>query len=319
MLLLTRATGQGEGVAPCLLFGEGLIGSAVARRLAELGYRAIRRREPHWQDTKRRGAQLAQLARDLDRVMADDAAPLQLIWCAGSGSFSADREQLLPERRAFDTTLAWTSEQTRHRPVRFHFVSSAGALFEGQVRVDERSTPAPRSAYGAMKFEQEAALAARSDGLDAVIYRPSTVYGSHEFHRRAGLVSHLMWNALRQEPTVLEANVHALRDFVHHEDVGRYLAEEVVAGAGGAASTRHLVAAKPSSIREVFHHVERLFGRALPYRLAARGGNDADITFSERLMPPNWSPRPLAVGLSSVWRETRRSYLSERPEVRAAS
>ena len=313
--LIQDSTPQLSGVQ-CLVFGLGLIGSEVAANLQRAGFRHLEERPSSWEDRAKRQEEYAQLSAELLQSQWL-GTELQFVWAAGSGSFSATESFLEPERIAFDDTLQLATELANRRQVTFHFISSAGALFEGVRLVGEDTPPTPRSAYGAMKLDQERALQEQMGipNFQTVIYRPSTVYGSHEFHRRAGLVSHVMWNAIRSVPTTLEANVHALRDFVHYVDVGRYIALQVLNPTRGRSRIRFLVSAKPSSILEVFHRIERLAGRSCFYQLRSGSGNDSHITFSDRVLPEDWLPTALDVGLEAVWRETQKSFLREAPGV----
>lgn len=311
MILLRHQGHGGKHGQSCLLLGAGLIGSAVLEELANEGFSTVAKEDSHWHQKQRRERSFERMA---DRLSAA-GHPLHIVWSAGTGSLASSNTALEPERQAFDETLEFARTRATQNTVTFHFISSAGALFEGQRRVDDNSRPAPGSPYGKMKLEQEQQLSALTDsiGCKAVVYRPSTVYGSHAFHRRAGLVSHVMWNALRAAPTTLEANLHALRDFVYCRDVGRYIASQITRPQSDSTRIKHLVSAKPSSILEVFHRIERLMGKSLFYQLKLAGTNNADITFSDRLLPGGWSPAPLEVGMAAVWRETRKAFLAEQP------
>ncbi len=304
----------GEEPSPLvLLVGTGLIGSKVAASLQRWGFRQVRESRLDWNHAERRDQTLAEASTDVAALAAELGSPVQIAWCAGSGSLGSTDRQLLAERGAFQAVLDLSLGLSRDHAVGFHFVSSAGALFEGQRCVTPDSVPDPRSPYGRMKLDQEQIVTAnaRSFALGGIVYRPSTVYGSHEFHRRAGLVSHIMWNALRNEATALEANVHALRDFVYHEDVGRFIAGNLMSPNPAGQRLAHLVTGKPSSILEVFRQVERLMGRSLTYRLRLDGVNNADITFSAQSSLRGWAPHALEVGLAAVWRETRHSFLTD--------
>lgn len=325
MRLLRRPNAALESDKPCLVIGAGLIGMTVIRALRRHGWVDAKHIPTDWNQTelRREAFQEARVA------LATNPATrtIQLIWCAGSGSLSATEEHLVVEREAFEEFLAVARSLEGQFHLELHFISSAGALFEGQRRVDRDTRPAPGTPYGHMKLEQEQALDIMSKHDVVVnIYRPSSVYGSHEFHRRSGLVSHVLWNALRSRPTTLEANIHALRDYVHHADIGSYIAG-MISGyipddydngplnrGHHAPRIRFLVSAKPTSIHEMMLRIERLIGRSLVYRLNPEGKNDSDITFSERALRPGWRPVPLEVGLSAVWRETRQTFLTERTE-----
>lgn len=289
-----------------LVFGTGLIGSATARSLERRGCKLDSSPVSHWQDATSRKRQYRELASTIDTQVSANQDEIHLVWSAGSGSFASDAAELRDERHAFEDTLELFETLAGKGRSYFHFVSSAGGLFEGQILVDESASPRPLRPYGEMKLQQEAQLgrsAARCGGL-ARIFRPSTVYGAHDFRHRAGLISHLMWNAINNRPTTLEANVDALRDYVLVDDVGDYLAGQVLAGSHEAGQVRYLVTGKPSSIFEVVNRVQRMLAKKVLFQYSDRHRNDANITFRSRLMPADWHPTGLEEGLRMVRRAT---------------
>lgn len=317
MQVFTRLTDNGS-TSRVLLFGAGLVGQAVTRQLQIAGYTLSMSEPTDWSNPAPRGLQLASLRASLEDEANQTVQPLlHLAWCAGSGSFSARQEDLLDERAAFEDVFSMFHSVSSARPTSFHFVSSAGALFEGQQWVNAASAPRPRHPYGDMKLEQESRLEDLPASTRVRIYRPSTVYGSHAYHRRAGLISHLLWNALHNRPTTLEANVHSMRDYVYVEDVGRDIVHEMEKLQGPTATsayrttTRFQVSTKPTSIFEIVQRIERLLGRSLQRCFNRGGGNDADITFRHDIRPDGWHPTPLETGLSAALRLTRASYLQE--------
>ena len=144
--------------------------------------------------------------------MAPGSCNLAVIWSAGDASFhSSDRE--VAEEQTIFTESVGVVQNLRElvKPTRFgfHFISSAGGLFEGQRAVDFNSAPAPLRPYGRLKLAQEEALSSSFDSGELACYRPSSVYGPmvalpaearHPIHTkkkgnnasRAGLVSPLM-------------------------------------------------------------------------------------------------------------------------------
>jgi nucleoside-diphosphate-sugar epimerase len=164
-----------------------------------------------------------------------------------------------------------------------------------------------------MKLEQEKQLedcAAQTGGISR-IYRPSTVYGAREFGRRAGLVSHLFWNAIHNRATTLETHVDALRDYVWADDVGAYISRQLLDCQERTSRTDFLVTAKPSSIHEIASRIRRMLGRTLLLQYSDRSRNDANITFRSDVMPKDWHPTGLEQGLRAVRRETANIYLHD--------
>ncbi|MEX0409764.1 hypothetical protein ABGN05_29470 [Aquibium sp. LZ166] len=124
---------------------------------------------------------------------------LSIIWAAGRAGFGADKATVLDEIPAFESILD-LSETTLDilalGSVCFHFLSSAGGLFETQVDVDAATHFAPLRPYGVYKLVQEAKVEALRAPIAKMIYRPSAVYGYGEPTGRVGLPIMLLKNGL---------------------------------------------------------------------------------------------------------------------------
>jgi UDP-glucose 4-epimerase len=132
-----------------LLFGSGRIGSAI---LVALMSRVVTARRTDlafdWEDTSRRTAQAESIVRSVDELVRrakDGAAAVSIVWAAGKTGFASSPADLavetLASERAVD--LATRLKEITDAPS-FHFLSSAGGLFEGQTEIDGTSKP-PRS------------------------------------------------------------------------------------------------------------------------------------------------------------------------------
>lgn len=299
-----------------LLFGTGLIGNAIMHSLARQGQKYTIALPSFWNEREARQTQYRHVTEHVAARAKTVELDFEIIWSAGSGSFASSREALLDEQTAFEDTLQLFESVAGLGRARYHYFSSAGGLYEGQVQVHPGAKPRPLRPYGEMKLEQEKLLkdcAARQGGLSR-IYRPSTVYGAREFGRRAGLVSHLFWNALHNQATTLESRVDALRDYVWADDVGAYIAHQVLDCQDRTSRTDFLVTAKPSSIHEVANRIRRMLGKTLLLQYSDRSRNDANITFRSDLMPKDWHPTGLEQGLRAVRRETANIYLQDAAE-----
>jgi UDP-glucose 4-epimerase len=308
LLLFKKPIGQASRIV--LVFGGGLIGSAIERHLAFNGFQTVGRFDSSWSHPARLSQQLATLVSLVEGHSKDVGTEIHGVWSAGRGGFASSETDLEHEVESFERVAAFFDQLLPKRLAVFHFLSSAGGLFEGQTLVDSRSLPMPRRVYGQMKASQE--LRVRKLAVDPFrqvrIYRPSTVYGAREFSYRSGLVSHLVWNALRNYPTTLEANLHALRDFVFVDDVGRFIVQKIQQGLEDPQDIFHLVSGKPSSIFEVVQRIQRLLGKSLLYQCSDRNRNDADLTFSPCIRPSGWLPSDLDYGLHAVLRDSTRAY-----------
>lgn len=227
---------------------------------------------------------------------------LTLLWSAGTAGFDALASKTRLEMAIFQDGLDLARFAVRMlRPAKFefHLISSAGGLFEGQRTVGKRSVPSPVRPYGEMKLSQERLLRAEFDSRQAVVYRPSSVYGPMRQKKHQGLINNLISDALAGRESVLESRVMALRDYVCAFDIGDFIGKRIRSGIGPdtPGQADFLVSAKCSSIFEVVHKIERVLHTKLRYRFDPGFGNSRNITFSDELLPPGWRPAALDVGI----------------------
>jgi nucleoside-diphosphate-sugar epimerase len=296
-----------------LLFGCGLIGNSIARQLEREGFVNSDAFRLKWNDTDVFQTQLLDIERHVKELQGLSPSELHLVWSAGRGGFASSEQDLEGEKNAFSMIISLFRNLSHDHAVAFHFLSSAGGLFEGQTLVNHSSEANPQRPYGVMKWQQEQLLEdiATNNKRQINIYRPSTVYGSHDFGQRRGLVSHLIWNALRNVPTTLESNIHSLRDYVFVEDIGCFITNRIHHGFNKTGGIFHLVSAKPSSIFEVSRKIQILIGRSILYQHCGANRNQANITFDHQLLPEGWTSIDFGTGLGNVLRITKSSFLKD--------
>lgn len=301
MQVLSNAAQEPSTKSLALIFGLGMIGSSISQSLQRLGYARHPDIPYDWKNAARR-AQAQQKISMLCRALAPGPCNLAVIWSAGDATFhSSDREAA--EEQTIFTESVGVIQNLREslKPVQFgfHFISSAGGLFEGQRAVDFDSAPAPLRPYGRLKLAQEEALSSSFDSRELACYRPSSVYGPMVQNPHKGLINNLINNGHHARVTVLDAHVMALRDYVFSHDIGQFVARCVRSGRLGenGRPERFLVSAKCSSIFEVVRKIQRVLNLKLRVRYDANFGNSRDITFSARTLPAGWRPVSLDVGL----------------------
>jgi UDP-glucose 4-epimerase len=286
---------------PVLIFGLGLIGSAIRDSLLDLGYGLHLDVSFDWnvpinRQPARKEIELACLELTLR------FKKLAVVWSAGDAAFHSSAKDIV---REFDTFLDSIQFVKRLQnslsldQLKFHFISSAGGLFEGQRLVTTESHPTPLRPYGQLKLDQEQALLAQFNPSELLFYRPSSVYGPTRQNHRKGLINNLVNNGRRAKVTVLDARIMSLRDYVFSQDIGRFVARSVLGDAfrNDQRPERFLVSARCSSIFEVVQKVQRILNLNLKVRYDEHFGNNRNITFSDRIFPIGWKPVTLDVGL----------------------
>lgn len=303
---LTGNTRQSPGEY-VVVFGCGLIGGKVLRDLQRRGARLVCQQTSRWNSTAEFKDDCRALGSMLEQWHNENDLKVHFLWCAGSGSFASTAETLRSESEAFQLVWELFASLSHFSRGSFHYISSAGGLFEGQLLVGRESQPMPLRPYGEMKLQQERLLsnACATDQFNVHIYRPSTVYGARRIKKRAGLISHLVWNALLQLPTILESRTSALRDYIYVDDVSRFIVNTLLDTEHQDMKVHHLVSGKPSSIFEVSRKVQALFGRSIIFHYSSKQKNDANITFRSNLKPMGWKPMDLENGLRIVLADTR--------------
>ncbi|MEM9435432.1 MAG: NAD-dependent epimerase/dehydratase family protein [Pseudomonadota bacterium] len=279
-----------------LLFGQGLVGHAVAASLAASAPDSQRHSQPYdWYSAAAR----ADIRKDLARhVAAAGARVVSIVWAAGRAGFGATETDMAAEDVAFTEIVAFGQalEETGCR-VALHLVSSAGGLFEGQSHVGLATLPAPQRPYGHAKLAQEAALMA--SGLEASIYRLSSVYG-YLPGGRLGLISTLMLNALEGRVTPITGHMDTRRDYVLAADTGAFIAGCIMRGDNGHDPFL-LASGQSASIVQILEAVQAALGEVpLDLDLAEAPNNAADMSFDPAALPAGWEPTPLTKGIAQT-------------------
>jgi nucleoside-diphosphate-sugar epimerase len=284
-----------------LLFGLGLIGSAICEALLRLEFKSLADILFDWQDD----SQMADARDAIESVCLRNSrmtGRLTFLWCAGTTGFYSSPDEADREYAVFRKTVGFALDlQKRLQPAdfSFHSVSSAGGLFEGQRVIRETSRPTPVRPYGVLKKQQEDLLLNTFSETEIAIYRPSSVYGPMEQKSRHGLINNLILNARTGRITVLDAHVMSLRDYVFAGDIGNFVARRIRFERDESTNRRaqFLVSARCSSIFEVFQKIKRILNLHAQFRYDDQFGNHKNITFSDSVLPPGWRPVALDVGI----------------------
>jgi UDP-glucose 4-epimerase len=301
MQILNPCSGDDASGPLVLIFGLGMIGGAISRSLLSLGYEVRGDIAWDWNDAARR-VEAQELIAAHCRTIAPVNGSLAVAWSAGNATFHSTAGEVKHELEVFMETIGFIKslrEALHAERFAFHFVSSAGGLFEGQRVVGIDSRPAPQRPYGELKLAQETELLDHFGASELAFYRPSSVYGPMRQNARKGLINNLVNNGRKARTTVLDAHVMSLRDYVFSHDVGHFVARCIRSDATGEGQRpeRFLVSSRCSSIFEVVRKIERILNLHLRVRYDENFGNSRNITFSQRVMPVGWRPVTLDVGL----------------------
>ena len=215
---------------------------------------------------------------------------------------------------------AMAAEQCR----RFIFSSTCAVYGEPTtVPIDETHRTAPINAYGQTKLAIEQALPhfERAYGIRSVALRYFNASGADpegelgEDHApEIHAIPRAFEAAMGGEPFQLFGEDYptpdgtCLRDYIHVVDLAdaHLRALRRLEGGGGSA-TYNVGTERPSSVREVLAAVERVTGRRVPYRSAARRAGDPAVLYAsaKRIRQDlGWQPsRPsLTTIVEDAWR-----------------
>jgi nucleoside-diphosphate-sugar epimerase len=281
-----------------LLFGVGLIGRCILQSLARNFVAEFEDVPCDWTDGNAREHQLAALRRRIAGGQRRPIGIVDVIWSAGKAGFGANADELLREDAPFDDILQLAADLAECLPSashRFHMMSSAGGLFEGQRLVDRNSEPRPVRPYGRAKLSQELRARCLPAGISCSIYRPSSVYGHNRRRGRSGLIAALINGAKTHQTSHIYGNINTLRDYVMAGDIGAFVAAQV---SGSHKPGEFLLASgKPAAIGEVIHIVERAVARRLYVRFEHLASNADHMSFIPAALPEKWVPTNLETGI----------------------
>ena len=281
-----------------LLFGLGLIGSAIDRSLCLRFHGKGEIRPYDWQDADLRCVQRGAIREALESD--GGGGRIILVWAGGRSGFGSTVEDMEGETLLVNELVTFAcriKERFRDSAVEFHLLSSAGGLFEGQTHCSASSRPRPMRPYGEGKMAQERILfrARELDGRH--IYRPSSVYGVTG-SRRVGLVAALIGNGLTGATTHIFGNPGTLRDYVLADDVGRFVAGRIAIAEHGPVRVHLLATGRPAAVHEIIELTRRCTDAPLRLRFDPHPTNTRNMSFLTSALPVGWTSTSLATGVA---------------------
>ena len=265
----------------CLVTGaRGFIGSALCRRLEEIGVRVYRlSRNATGPDTI-----TADLGRD-PIVSLSNVRPEVVFHLAARVHMMDDGPEAEAEhfRVTVDGTQHLLKASSDAGVGAFVFLSSCAVMREGAAsELDETSPPAPTTPYGRAKLRAEELVHAMNDkgGMRTVSLRPPMVYGpGHKGHlpRMIRMIARGLFPPLPDYP--------GKRSLVHVDDT---VSAAILASEKAEAAGNTYIVAEPRaySSREIYEIVSRALGRKpagwhVPRAVMSAAGFGGDI--GERL------------------------------------
>ncbi len=290
------------------VFGVGLIGIHLVQTLCKHSYKVTNRLPFSWDKPAlqtNESSMIHHCIHDLLKTGINDSShtsnspkKIDFVWSAGKGGFNMQDSETQAEIASFSDVLELAHTLAREYPscmVRFHMLSSAGGLFEGKRNVVNNTAPCAKRPYAAMKLKQEQILDSCGDMIK-FIYRPTSVYGFAGLNHRMGLIPTLLWNGSRNKVSSIFGTPDTLRDYVRADDIGSFITHKILSKTSGSA-TFILAYGKPSSLFEVFRHIENILNKKLFCHYIKDGDNTEHSTFNITTYPADWSPVCLETGI----------------------
>jgi UDP-glucose 4-epimerase len=295
-----------------VVVGCGLIGSSVARKLADMGHHVlvVTRSEP--------APPIRASLEDVEIVVLDVAPRAEVdhlfdecehvFYCVG-GLLPAESD-LAPEIDAAMSLppLLSVLEILRARPGIPITYTSSGGLVYGVPRhlpIDEDHPTDPQSPYGILKLTGEKYVQMYADrhGVPCRILRCSNVYGENQMPNRGqGVLGEFLHRIARGQPLPLFGDGSVVRDFVYVGDVADVMAK--LADHRDGPRVLNVGSGVGTSLREVISLVLEVTGE--PAVIDQRSTRSLDIP--EVVLDPgrlrsmvDFEPLPLRVGVERVW------------------
>lgn len=292
--------------AAVVMFGCGLIGSAIERAMLRKSNWDVKRYPFPWEAdaSLERRERLKAVLTDLGAMTSHAASAVHTVWSAGRAGFAATQQQTTSEFSAYQQVVEFSeSVQTRlGLASHLHMLSSAGGLFEGVRGINHRTESCPMRPYGDLKAAQEAvAIAATTTSCS--IYRPTSVFSTVQPGKRRGLIPTVIWNTLSSQTTSIYGKHDTLRDYIWADDIGDFVADQIAASAALQGRQEFLLAtAVPTPISRIIRLIEEMLMRPVPVRyILPKDGNTLDITVSPDSLPKELLRTDLATAIRQIY------------------
>jgi UDP-glucose 4-epimerase len=289
----------------------GMLGSAVAERLAGSGARVHDASPVPWTDVEAARATLEADAARFQQEAGD--GPWSVVWTAGSSVVSSATDATSSELATLEGLL---HSLLRHRPPgpgAFFLTSSAGGVYAGSADppFGADTDPVPISPYGTLKLDQERLATRLLEGsVPLVIGRFSNLYGPRSNSAKGqGLIPQLCLATVRRAPLNLYVSMDTVRDYLYVDDAAAMTRSAVLAAARDQPTRPRiavLASGQPTTVAQVISTVQNVAHRRVPLALgthpsAQHQAVDLRLAPSPGLLGDEDSLTPLPNGVKRVF------------------
>lgn len=284
-----------------VVIGNGLVGSAISERFAKRITSKTYNCNLEWNKTDTIAERVKE---NVLKYISNDITRIDWIWSAGKAGFGASDDEIKNEFQLFEkcsfTILSLHQNVYKNSKYNYHFISSAGGLFEGQnvTHIDE--IPIPKRPYGQLKLLQEQFIQENFQN-NCYIYRLSTVYGQYNINFRIGLISALIKNTLSSKITFIYARPNTKRDYIWTEDIADYISLVVLDSTIRKDRINFLVSGKPTSIFEIITSIQRFSKNKVLQQYKLVDYNSDKIIYSDNIKPKHLNITPMDVCLRNIF------------------
>lgn len=269
------------------------------------------------------------VAADLRDAAAGFAAAVEpgerweIYWAAGVGTMGSVAATLVAESTALAALVDALQDLVASSSLspsagRVAYASSAGAIYAGASVadvIDERTDPAPTTAYARAKLAGEQAVRdmAERGGLRVLIARLSTLYGIGQTDTKAqGLLTHISRCLVTNRPVQIYVPLDTIRDYLSTDDAAAATIEALRSLDGPGATTKIVASERPVTISEIVSIFKRLSQR--PPRIVTSAAPTTAVysrqmRFRSIVPPLRGAPAsPLPLGIARVLAAERMRY-----------
>lgn len=191
-----------------------------------------------------------------------------------------------------------------HNVHRLVYLSSGGTVYGNPESnpVSENAPLNPISSYGAVKvgIEKFIGISESMWGVEPVILRPSNPFGERQGHKGVqGLISTILNNIIKQQPTIIYGDGSAVRDYIYVKDLANLVCKSLISERAG---TYNAGSGMGYSVDQVIATMESVTGKRVERKYTnGRGFDVKEIVLdnSRAVSDFGWrSTTPFELGVS---------------------